>query len=112
MNKVFLGGTCNNSVWRKKLKPLLNIAYFDPVVDDWNEEAQLREEQEKLASDYHLFVITKEMTGVFAIAEVVNSAWEASLNSTGKFTFPVPKKVVFCVIKDGFDEHQIKSLRA
>ena len=36
--KVFLGGTCNNSKWRDKLIPMLNIDYFNPVVDDWTEE--------------------------------------------------------------------------
>ena len=37
---VFLGGTCNNSTWRDKLIPLLKIDYFNPVVEDWTEEAQ------------------------------------------------------------------------
>lgn len=30
--KVFLGGTCNGSIWREKLIPLLKIDYFNPVV--------------------------------------------------------------------------------
>ena len=37
--KVFLGGTCNGSKWRNELIPSLNVDYFDPVVEDWNEEA-------------------------------------------------------------------------
>lgn len=35
--KVFLGGTCNNSIWRDVLIPLLTdngINYFNPVVDE------------------------------------------------------------------------------
>ena len=34
MKKVFLGGTCNGSDWRKKLIPKLKIDYFNPVVED------------------------------------------------------------------------------
>jgi len=37
--RVFLGGTCNKSTWRQRLIKLLKIDYFNPVVDDWNEEA-------------------------------------------------------------------------
>jgi len=34
MNKVFLGGTCNESTWRDELIPMLEIDYFNPVVDE------------------------------------------------------------------------------
>lgn len=112
MNKVFLGGTCNGSTWREELKPKLKMPYFDPVVEDWNEEAMKREEIEKNASDYHLYVITNEMKGVYSIAEVVDSAWRSSLASTHKYTISGPRHTVFCIIPDGFDESQIKSLRA
>jgi hypothetical protein len=37
MKKVFLGGTCNESLWRDKLIKLLKIEYFNPVVPDWTE---------------------------------------------------------------------------
>lgn len=43
MKKVFLGGTTNNTNWRDDLIKKLKIEYFNPVVDDWNEEAQERE---------------------------------------------------------------------
>jgi hypothetical protein len=112
MKKVFLGGTCNESTWREHIKPLLNIPYFDPVVEDWNEEAQREEERQKDSSDIHLYVITKEMTGVFSIAEAVDSAWRSSLSKTNKFKFPGPKHTVMCVIPEGFDKRQLKSLRA
>lgn len=46
-NKVFLGGTCNNSTWRNELIPLLNIDYFNPVVEDWTPECQAEEERQK-----------------------------------------------------------------
>ena len=38
MKKVFLGGTCNESTWRDRLIEMLEIDYFNPVVDDWTEE--------------------------------------------------------------------------
>lgn len=48
--EVFLGGTTNDSDWRDKLVPKLKIKSFNPVVKDWNDEAQKREiEKEKLA---------------------------------------------------------------
>ena len=42
---IFLGGTCNGSNWRDKLIPMLSNKFepFNPVVDDWNEEAQQEE---------------------------------------------------------------------
>ena len=38
-NKVFLGGTCNNSTWREELIPQLKIDYYNPVVKDWTLES-------------------------------------------------------------------------
>ena len=46
-NKVFLGGTCNESTWRNELIPLLKIDYFNPVVEDWTPECQAEEERQK-----------------------------------------------------------------
>ena len=100
-NKVFLGGTCNNSTWRDELIPQLKIDYFNPVVEDWTEECQEIEKDEKENKcDIHLYVITNEMTGVFSIAEAVDS-----VHNDKKFT-------IFYVIKEGFDKHQLKSIQA
>ena len=66
--KVFLGGTCNNSQWRKRLISKLKIDFFNPVIDDWNEEAQINEIRERQNADYCLYVITPLMTGVYSIA--------------------------------------------
>jgi hypothetical protein len=103
MSKIFLGGTCNESIWRKELIPELEkrgLDYFNPVVDDWNEEAQKEEERQKEVCDVHLYVITSEMTGVFSIAEAV-----ASANMDKKFSLLV-------VLKEGFSESQLRSLYA
>jgi hypothetical protein len=104
-NKVFLGGTCNNSTWRDRLIPMLEIDYFNPVVEDWTPECQQEEiRQKNEICDIHLYVITPKMKGVFSIAEVIESAM------TGE------KKCVFCILgvdgNEEFDKAQIKSLEA
>ncbi len=58
---LYLGGTCGNSKWRDELIPLLNekgITYFNPIVDEWNDEAKRREDDAKKNSHFLLFVIT------------------------------------------------------
>jgi hypothetical protein len=102
MKKVFLGGTTNDSNWRNKLIPKLRIDYFDPVVDDWDEQAQKNEIRERKNSDFVLYVITPKMEGVYSIAEVIDDSNKR------------PEKTLFAYLKndDGkeFKEHQIKSL--
>lgn len=101
--KVFLGGTCNNSNWRELVIKNLEIDYFDPVVDDWDEAAYEEELRERELCDYCLYVITPKMTGVYSIAELVDDSHKR------------PEKTIFFFTKnDGgksFDEHQIKSLQ-
>lgn len=107
---VFLGGTCNGSSWRNELIPhpdRLGIKYFNPVVDDWTPEFQKLEEEVKKNSPIHLYVITKDMTGVFSIAESMNDAWISSLTDDLN-----PVYTIFYVVKEGFTEGQIKSLDA
>lgn len=101
MSKIFLGGTCNNSTWRSQIEKLVQVAMFNPVVDDWTEECQAIEMDEKENKcDIHLYVITSQMIGVFSIAEVIDSVH----NKT--------KKTLLHVIPDGFDKGQLKSLQA
>ena len=102
MKKVFLGGTCNGSLWREKLIPLLKINYFNPVVPNWTPECQQREIDERETSDFCLYVITPKMTGVYSIAEVVDDSNKR------------PSKTVFCFLSDDgdskFETHQLKAL--
>ena len=104
MKRVFLGGTCNNSKWRDKLIPLLVIDYFNPVVEDWDEEARKREIRERELCDFCLYVITPKMTGYYSIAEVVDDSIKR------------PGKTMFCYLLEDEDERftdaQIKSLEA
>ena len=74
MTKVFLGGTCNESTWRDEIVPMLNIDYFNPVVDDWTEDCMIEEIRQRELCDFCLYTITPKMTGVYAIAEVVDDS--------------------------------------
>jgi len=80
--RVFLGGTCNESTWRQRLIPMLQIPYFDPVVDDWDAVAQEREDHAKKTSTYHLYCITPQMSGTFSIAEVVYDSFKLEKGCT------------------------------
>ncbi len=73
---VFLGGTCNESTWREELMAMLheNIDAFNPVVDDWNKEAQANEDWHKFHDDYCLYVLTPEMAGLYSIFEVADDS--------------------------------------
>lgn len=86
MKKVFLGGTCNDSDWRDKLISMLNIDYFNPVVDNWTEECYQEELRQREICDYCLYVITPRMTGVYSIAEVVDDSNKR------------PEKTIFCLL--------------
>jgi len=103
MIEVGLFGTCNDSQWREQLIPLLKCDYFNPVVKDWNEEAQKEEIEKRETCDYVLYVITPKMTGVYSIAEVVDDSNKR------------PEKTLFCIITNDdnneFTEHQLKSLK-
>ncbi len=85
--KVFLGGTCNGSSWREKLIEMLNIDYFNPLVNDWTEECYQEELRQREICDYCLYVITPRMTGVYSIAEVVDDSNKR------------PNKTIFCVLE-------------
>jgi len=102
--KVFLGGTCNDSTWRDELMPMLDIDYFNPVVDDWDNEAMKEEERQKTICKFHLYVITPNITGFYSIAELVESAM---IN---------PETTIFCWLAEyddkEFNKAQIKSFGA
>jgi hypothetical protein len=103
MKTVFLGGTCNGSLWREDLVPQLTINSFNPVVPNWTRECQAEEIKQRETCDYCLYVLTPKMTGVYSVAEVVDDSNKR------------PAKTVMCVLEsDGdatFTPHQIKSLK-
>lgn len=98
--KVFLGGTCADSTWREELIPHLKLDYFNPVVTDWDDEAYEEELRQRETCDICLYVISKEMKGVYSIAEIVDDAHKR------------PEKVVFAFLKEDLTESLIKSLIA
>lgn len=104
MSKVFLGGTCNGSNWRKYFEENLKIDYFNPVVEEWTEECQKKEIEERKNCDFCLYVITPKQTGYFSFSEVADDSNKR------------PEKTIFCFIdKDDeqeFSKVQIKSLKA
>lgn len=100
MDKIFLGGTCNNSTWRKELTIYLQVKYFDPVVEDWTPACQEEEYKQKKLCNIHFYCITSEMTGVFSIAEIIDS-----VHTKNKIT-------ILHVLPKGFDKGQLRSLKA
>ena len=77
MKRVFLGGTCAGSTWRNRMMIYLHDAgleYFNPVVDDWNEEAQANELIERELCDFCLYTITPKISEYYSIAEVVDDS--------------------------------------
>ncbi len=107
MKRVFLGGTCNGSTWRNRMMVHLcndGLLYFNPVVDDWDEEAQANELRERGICDFCLYTITPKKIGDYPIAEVVDDSNKR------------PGKTVLVLLRedDGlrFTEPQWKSLRA
>jgi len=99
-NKVFLGGTCNQTTWRDELIPMLDIDFFNPVVEDWTEECQEIERKEKNLCNIHLYLINKKMSGVFSIAEMIDSAHDPDRTTIAIFN------------PEGFSKGQIKSFDA
>lgn len=104
MSKVFLGGTVNGSKWRDYVMPRLNIDYFNPVVEEWNDSAYEKELMERKNCEYCLYVLTPMMKGVYSVAELVDDSNKR------------PQKTLFCFLKeDGkqeFDEFQMRSMHA
>ena len=100
---IFLGGTCNGSLWRNELIPNLKINYFNPVVENWTPECQEAEIAYRETCDFCLYVITPKMTGIYSIAEAVDDSNKR------------PEKTLFCFLeKDDtceFTTHQLKSLK-
>lgn len=100
--KVFLGGTCEGYDWRKELISLLDtskVDFFNPIVDDWNEEAQKKELEERKNTDFCLYTITPDMKGCYSIAEAIDDSNKR------------PDKTIFLVIdsiKDYEKKEEIK----
>lgn len=102
--KVFLGGTCNESNWRNRIITMLDVDYFNPVVEDWTPDCMKEELKQREECNIVLYVVTPKMTGVYSIAEVVDDSNKR------------PKRTIFVRLRDDdherFTEGQWKSLGA
>lgn len=96
--RIFLGGTCAGEDWRPGLIKQLKIGYFNPVVEDWNEEAQANEVREREECDYVLYMITPSIAGVYSIFEISDDSNKR------------PEKAIFC-FEGSFDPKMAKSLK-
>ena len=85
--KIFLGGTCNGSTWRADLMKLITddkryetykdlFEIFNPEVEDWDEDARVKEMQFKEDCDLQIYVITPRINGVYSIAEIMASIYD------------------------------------
>ena len=72
--KVFLGGTCNGSLWRNDFVQSLRVDWFNPVVEEWNDAAYQRELQERNQDAILLYCMTPMADGFYSIAEVVDDS--------------------------------------
>ena len=103
MKKVFLGGTCNGSHWRKQVIKDLKLHYYDPMREEWTAEMVQEELKQRAESDFCLYVLTPKMDGFYSVAEVVDDSNKR------------PAKTIFSFLHDDegkkFSNSQLKSLK-
>jgi hypothetical protein len=103
MKKVFLGGTCNGSLWRNDVIEKLKMRYYDPAGEDWIPEMMEEELKQRQECDFCLYVLTPKMEGFYSVAEIIDDSNKR------------PGKTIFNFInKDEgktFSDVQIKSLK-
>ena len=102
MKKVFLGGTCNGSLWRDDVIKKLKIHYYNPMAEEWTQEMMAEELKQRAESDFCLYVLTPKMEGFYSIAEVIDDSNKR------------PEKTLFCFINEDegniFTDVQVNSL--
>merc|ERR1719181_2648945 len=76
--KVFLGGACGKTTWRKDIAiPLLEqagVAYFNPQVDEWRPELVEIKAREKARAAVLIFVIDDHTAGISSLIEAAEYA--------------------------------------
>jgi len=71
---------------------MLEINYFNPVVEDWTPANYERELKEKEECDFCLYTLTPKMTEFYSIAEAVDDSNKH------------PKKIIFCILDVDYEE--------
>lgn len=105
---VFLGGTCGNNNWRNGLIERLVARgvdpsfLFDPVVPDWNEVAQAKEDQAKESATYMLYFLGDPMQDDNRVS--FYSLLEATMG-----LYDAPARTVVVFDSTGMPKHAEKS---
>lgn len=112
---IFLGGTCGNNVWRPGLieavtravhpSDLDGVTLFDPVVKDWNEAAQAREEEMKAKADIHVY---------FIASPKLDSPTDVSAYSLVEATMALydrPDHTLVAFDNTGIEGHSLKAMK-
>jgi len=96
---LFLGGTCGENQWREDIvipglvsRGVDPALIFNPVVDDWNEEAQAREDELKRTTRYMLYVIASPNpdgvsanVSAYSLVELIMSLYDAPRRTVALF---------------------------
>jgi hypothetical protein len=88
--RVFLGGTCGETTWRKPFISLLEKAgtpYFNPQLAkgvEWKTEHAVREKSELLKATIVVMVITNDTTGIVSLLELSELFTKFNLSSNKK----------------------------
>lgn len=107
---VFLGGTVAGNGWRKKfIRELTALGVphselFNPVVEEWNEEAQAKEEEAKKNATHMLFFLGAPMQdgnplSTYSMIEATMALYDA------------PEKTVVVFDPTGIGGHALKAYK-
>jgi hypothetical protein len=108
--RIFLGGTVGKNNWRESFtKQLVDRGYnpktiFNPVVADWNAEAQAAEEAAKAFAEYHMYYIADPQQEGLSISGYSMVEATIALND-----YPSSTVVVFDM--DGMEGHALKAMK-
>ena len=106
---LFLGGTAGHNKWRDTLTDTLISrgvsagVIFNPVVADWNEEAQAREEAAKASASHLLFYIANPM-------QEGNPLSTYSMVEATMALYDKPDRTVVVFDSAGIEGHFLKAL--
>ena len=109
--RVFLGGSCNPTTWRRDIAiPILKrnkITYFNPQVDEWYPELEEIEANAKKKADILLFVIddqTRAIASMVEAAQYIASGREVILVITPHTKITITYKDKSDVLKNVLSE--------
>jgi hypothetical protein len=106
---VFLGGTAAKNGWRPgfvnelEQRGIPTEVFFDPVVADWNEEAQRREEDAKRDATHLLFYIANP-------CQEGNPLSAYSMVEAAMALYDKPTRTVVVFDTEGMEGHPLKAM--